>query len=605
MSLTRVTNRVIEDNAVVTTKIANNAITTAKIIDNAITETKIANGAISRSKLSGDIFLGSPRAITYGSVKAIFVTSTGSSYTTVPTVQISAPELQGGVQATAVATIGSGAVTGITITNEGFGYTSDPTVTITGGGGTGGGAEALANYSPVPLTPLRTLASSSILTTDGVIYVTGASTSSGLGRSNRNAVAGDVWSPMPIYVNNTNLNYYPFFIKHWHTNYNLYALDTFGGLWAAGQNVFGQLGNGTTVAAATLTPQMELINSSFFNNSPVINFSVNPACLGNETFCVARTANGNLFTWGHNIQGQLGLGDVVSRSIPTQVPGQTDVSKVYSFGAGSTGMGAIFLLKKNGTAFSAGNNTNSQLGHGDNSPALVNTFNIVKENNINTTMTGIKDIFATPDRGNNLAVYFLKTNNTLWSVGANNTGQLGQGDAVGGATAGRKVAVQVLTNVKMVVPSARLAATASVHVLDNNNILRVSGFNLSGRLGLGDAVQRNAFTQTGTNDIIFVDAGCERSVYINNKNEIFTTGNNVAGQLGLGDVTLRNIWSRVPFKGIPLYARYFGGALVAGEFLLVVDIEGRVHTCGVNTSGQLGHGSIRDAHMLAPYLLPN
>lgn len=69
-----------------------------------------------------------------GFVSNVSVTSTGSGYTTVPTVTITGG---GGTGATAVATVTNGQVSGVTLTNFGSGYTSQPTATVTGGGGTG------------------------------------------------------------------------------------------------------------------------------------------------------------------------------------------------------------------------------------------------------------------------------------------------------------------------------------------------------------------------------------------------------------------------------------------------------------------------------------
>lgn len=38
-----------------------------------------------------------------------------------------------------------------------------------------------------------------------------------------------------------------------------------------------------------------------------------------DAFSVVVTADGKLWTWGANDQGQLGLGDLRDRSVPTQV----------------------------------------------------------------------------------------------------------------------------------------------------------------------------------------------------------------------------------------------------------------------------------------------
>src|SRR5690606_38987422 len=73
-------------------------------------------------------------------VKSITLVSSGTGYTTVPTVAISGG---GGTGATATATISGGQVTAINITNKGKFYTSAPVITITGGNGSGATATAI------------------------------------------------------------------------------------------------------------------------------------------------------------------------------------------------------------------------------------------------------------------------------------------------------------------------------------------------------------------------------------------------------------------------------------------------------------------------------
>jgi hyaluronate lyase len=82
-------------------------------------------------------------------ITGIKVTSGGSGYTSVPTVQITGG---GGSGATATATVAAERVSAIAVTSGGSGYTTTPTVTITGGGGTGATALPLvAIWSDLPL----------------------------------------------------------------------------------------------------------------------------------------------------------------------------------------------------------------------------------------------------------------------------------------------------------------------------------------------------------------------------------------------------------------------------------------------------------------------
>jgi len=92
--------------------------------------------------------------------------------------------------------------------------------------------------------------------------------------------------------------------------YSSLATKTDGTLWSWGYNNSGQLGqnNITLYSSPVQIPGTQwslTILESGYNN------------------CAAIKNDNTLWTWGSNGNGQLGLGDVVSRSSPIQVPGTT------------------------------------------------------------------------------------------------------------------------------------------------------------------------------------------------------------------------------------------------------------------------------------------
>ncbi len=75
-----------------------------------------------------------PTISDYGNIGIVTITSSGSGYTTAPTVTFSSPPTSIGVTATGICQINeSGQVSSILITNSGFGYTIAPTITIGAG----------------------------------------------------------------------------------------------------------------------------------------------------------------------------------------------------------------------------------------------------------------------------------------------------------------------------------------------------------------------------------------------------------------------------------------------------------------------------------------
>jgi alpha-tubulin suppressor-like RCC1 family protein len=79
-----------------------------------------------------------------------------------------------------------------------------------------------------------------------------------------------------------------------------------GVLWSWGSNSFGQLGNGAT----STSPAPPAAVSGL---SDVVDVH------GGREHVAALTSSGSVFTWGSNVEGQLGLGDAVNRSRPTRV----------------------------------------------------------------------------------------------------------------------------------------------------------------------------------------------------------------------------------------------------------------------------------------------
>lgn len=121
-----------------------------------------------------------------------------------------------------------------------------------------------------------------------------------------------------------------------------------GNVYAWGDNAAGQLGIGTTVNASS--PVSVLGGRSF---SLLTVASTGPAAIEGST--------GAVYTWGYNTLGQLGIGSVASASSPVSVLGGRSFSKIagdvsaYSF---------VAIEGSTGNAFSWGYNNNGQLGIG-------------------------------------------------------------------------------------------------------------------------------------------------------------------------------------------------------------------------------------------------
>ena len=120
-------------------------------------------------------------------------------------------------------------------------------------------------------------------------------------------------------------------------------------------------------------------------------------------------SDGTLWGFGYSNFGQIGDGDTTHRSSPVQVGSDTDWAQV------SNGSNWTAAIKTNGTLYTWGYNGYGQLGHG-------NTTNLSVP-----TQVGSLTTYASVRCADAYYTMFLKTDGTLWGMGVNRQGNLGNG----------------------------------------------------------------------------------------------------------------------------------------------------------------------------------
>jgi len=136
------------------------------------------------------------------------------------------------------------------------------------------------------------------------------------------------------------------------TNHTLFLKED-GTVWAAGNNAHGQLGDGTNINRNTP------VQVGATSGRPLENI-VRIAAGANHS--VAIDENGNVFAWGLNSNGQLGIGNVLAQSRPVQVLNNTRVAHISDIINVSAGTSHTLLLRADGTVWAMGRNNNGQLG---------------------------------------------------------------------------------------------------------------------------------------------------------------------------------------------------------------------------------------------------
>jgi alpha-tubulin suppressor-like RCC1 family protein len=271
-----------------------------------------------------------------------------------------------------------------------------------------------------------------------------------------------------------------------------------GSLWAMGYNNYGQLGDGTTTT----------------RSGPIqIATGVEEVATSGEQTLFIKTG-GSLWGMGNNSYGQLGDGTTTNRLTPVQVA--TGVVKV------ACGNGHSLFLKSGSpqTLWAMGYNSDGRLGDGT-------TTHRATPVQIVTEVTQIA-----AGAGHSL---FIKADQTLWGMGLNNYGQLGDG-----STTNRTAPIQIAADVRQV-SACGYADNYYGHsvFVKTNNTLWAMGRNSHGQLGDGTTTQRNSPVQIAT-DVSQACGGALHTVFMKTDKTLWSTGHNGNGQLGDYTTTDRN-----------------------------------------------------------------
>jgi alpha-tubulin suppressor-like RCC1 family protein len=149
--------------------------------------------------------------------------------------------------------------------------------------------------------------------------------------------------------------------------HTLFITNT-GRVYSTGYNGFGELGHGDTTNRSTPA----LIDSSPFNSLTIT------AAAGGEYLSFFLTNTGRVYSCGMNDVGQMGVGDTTNRSTPTLL--NTSPFNTLNIYAIAGGFRNCSFITNNGNAYSTGHNVYGQLGIGNNtnvsSPTVVSTFSL-------------------------------------------------------------------------------------------------------------------------------------------------------------------------------------------------------------------------------------
>ena len=308
-----------------------------------------------------------------------------------------------------------------------------------------------------------------------------------------------------------------------------------GVIYSWGLNTAGVLAHGSAagndMAATVQFPTYE-------NGHQIIDFCV----LGNT--CYALSNSGNLFGWGENAYGQLGVGNTTSYNYPVLI--LTNVTQLFyadnreGFEQG-TNYVSMYVKLNNGNFFCTGYNANGELGLGSTS-----TPNTTEQHSwvamVPPTGKTIQKIW--PSHPINKSTFIQTTDGNVYGTGYNALGQLGNG------------------------------ATTSISYWAN--LTALNGLTLLG-------IKVNGYNDTGPAN--------QQSSVAWTSNQLYTAGNNTHGQLGIGTTTNSSTWNLV----LNVAGKTIQKVCKPSLSVWVLYSDGTYTRWGFNTNGQLGNGTTTNA----------
>lgn len=320
-------------------------------------------------------------------------------------------------------------------------------------------------------------------------------------------------------------------------NPSLYVLSDKGRLYSVGWNSVGQLGLGNTTERREGLKQVNIPTLKFFTTS-ISHYE------DNNGHCLAITSDDKLYTWGNNTNGQLGLGNTTQRTTPIEVNTSFLGSAVPVKAVASNNYGCSFIIDSNGEVWSCGYNVSGQLGLGNTTQQT--TFQKV------TLPQGVfaADIHISVSSSQK-SVFIITTDGDVYSAGDNGSGGLGRAgttnqSSFGKVDLGTEKVSQLCTsgtngNAGVIV----LTQNKTLRVWGYNTNGRLGTGNTN-NVTNGPVTPAN--NPQNVVKVKMQGQGNSYSVFINESGQVWAAGYNNQGQLGDGTITNKSVFTKATLQ---------------------------------------------------------
>ena len=247
-------------------------------------------------------------------------------------------------------------------------------------------------------------------------------------------------------------------------------------------------------------------------------------------FNLALTERGEIYSWGYNGNGQLGLNHTATTLVPSKVKDETSKGVLSNIIDITCGSSTSYALTEDGQIWSWGNNGNGQFGNG-----TTGWKSVPQKAEINN----VAKVIASYD-----SAIALKEDGSVWSWGYNGYGTTGNGTTVNNVT----TPVQPEWEDGTIITKAIDIGTSEYthYILDANYKVYAAGYNYQGLIGDTTKNTSSCYTEvkakygdTITNKIVKISNSMTRDAntyFIREDGSILGLGENINNQL-FGNMT--------------------------------------------------------------------
>ena len=453
--------------------------------------------------------------------------------------------------------IGFGLLTSLSEASLTYNFTSGTAVAVNASSYSASGTLSLSlGFAPAPGTNLT------VVNNTGLPFISGTFTGVTQGGT------------VPLTYNGVTYNY---IANYYGGNGRSFVLQWPGiGLDSWGNNSSGQLGNSGTT---------NRLQPSAATTSGVLAGKTLIAVAAGEAHSLALTSEGKVYAWGDNFWGDLGNNSCIPYSpvpVAVETGGALAGKTVVAIAQGACSM----ALTSDGQVYTWGGNGYGQLGIGDPVtqqsfvPVAVDTTGALAGKTVVAIAAGDFFCLALTDEGK---VYAWGLNDIygMLGIGSTDSGSFYSPTLVTGALASKTV-------------TAIAAGQCHSLALTSEGAVYAWGWNDYGQLGNSgttSALEPVAVNTTGVlagKTVTAIAAGWCHSLAVTSEGLGYAWGDNSAGELGLGDTNTLQSSIPVAVNTSGVLAGKTITAIAAGECSLAITSDGQLFSWGGNWFGELG-----------------